>query len=98
MTEISYLINRLDRMQEELISEIFLPKMQAHIVESLKSGPKTQHEIAKVLPDFVTNHLTCYAFYRAWDNFEKAGVILPISHGRGHPRTWQLSILKEKEA
>jgi len=98
MTEIGYLINRLDRMHEELISEIFLPKMQAHIVESLRNGPKTQSDVMEPLPDFVTNHLTCIAFYRAWDNFEKAGVILPISHGRGHPRTWQLTIKEGSES
>jgi len=87
---------RFAQMEDELVRTFFLPKMQAHIVESLRLKDKTQQEVAKTLPDFIENPMTYHAFHVAWKQFEKAGVILPISHGKGHPRTWQLSILKKE--
>jgi hypothetical protein len=87
---------RFAQMEDELVRTFFLPKIQAHIVESLRLKDKTQQEVAKTLPDFTGNPMTYHAFHMAWTQFEKAGVILPISHGKGHPRTWELSILKKE--
>lgn len=84
----------LSALEEELVKAIFLEKMQAHIVESLRTKELTQREIMKALPDFMENRLHRNAFDMAWTEFEKAGVILPISHGHGHARTWQLSLVK----
>jgi len=86
---------RIIKLENELIRNLFLEKMQVHIVESLRYGPKTQREVMKPLPDWATNHLLYRAFYEAWEQFEKHGVIQPISHGRGHPRTWKLYLQKE---
>jgi len=87
---------RLNKMQDELIRTFFLEKMQVHIAQALRNGPKTQQEVAKTLPDFTQNPMVHHAFYAAWKQWEKLGVILPTSHGRGHPRTWELSVLKKE--
>jgi len=86
---------RINKLEGELVRSFFLEKMQIHIVESLRHGPKTQQEVMKPLPDWAKNHLLYRAFYEAWQAFEKSGVILPISHGRGHPRTWKLNLLED---
>jgi hypothetical protein len=90
------IVERLDKMQDELVRTFFLEKMQVHIAESLRNGPKTQQEVTKTLPDFTQNPMVHHAFYAAWKQWEKFGVILPTSHGRGHPRTWELSVLKKE--
>lgn len=86
---------RFNKIENELVRHFFLEKMQAYIIESLRHGPKTHQEIMKPLPAWETNHMLHSAFYDAWKAFEKAGVILPISHGRGYARTWELSLTKE---
>lgn len=88
---------RINKLEDELIRSFFLEKMQLHIVDSLRQGSKTQQEVMKPLPDWTSNHLRYRAFYEAWEGFEKSGVILPISHGRGHARTWKLSLIEEKK-
>jgi len=86
-------LERIDKIQNELIRTVFLEKVQVHIIESLKQRPnQTQQMVAKNLPDFSKNPMHYHAFYEAWKQFEKAGVIVPTSHGHGHPRTWQVSI------
>ena len=93
-----YLYRLLNQMMDELVREVFLPKLKAYIVSALETEPKTQQEIAKSLPEFTTNILTGKAFWTAWEEFEECGVIKPISHGRGHPRTWQLTIKEGSES
>jgi len=93
---IDTVFERLNKMQDELVRAFFVPRMQALIVEELRTKDKTQQEIAKKLPDFTKNPMLHHGFYEAWEGFEKAGVIVPISHGRGYPRTWQLSLKKEE--
>ena len=93
-TQVQSLRTDLSELKEELVEAIFLERMQVHIVEKLKSGAKTEREITKTLPDFLSNRLHRNAFDMAWKGFVKAGVLLPISHGRGHARTWELSLLK----
>ena len=95
-TQIQSLRTDFNCLRDELIRDIYLEKMQAHIVECLRHNPKTQQEIAKTLPDFTGNPLLYHAFHMAWKQFERSGVILPISHGRGHSRTWELSLLKKE--
>jgi hypothetical protein len=91
-TQILALRTDFNILRDELTRDIYLEKMQVHIVESLRSKAKTQQEIAKSLPNFTNNPMVFHAFYNAWEQLEKAGVILPISRGRGHPRWWQLSL------
>jgi hypothetical protein len=84
-------LEKIDKITAELIETFFLERMQFHIIESLKLSPKTQQMVAKNLPDFSKNSMTYHAFYEAWEKFEKSGVIVPTSHGRGHPRTWKVN-------
>ena len=91
------MFKRFAQMEDELVRTFFLAKMQAHIMESLRLKEKTQQEVAKTLPDFTGNPMTYHAFHMAWTQFEKSGMIVPISHGKGHPRTWELSIDALKE-
>lgn len=95
-TQIQSLRTELSELEEELVKAMFLERMQVHIAETLKSGAKTEREITKTLPDFLRNRLHRHAFDMAWKGFVKAGVLLPISHGRGHARTWKLSFLSVK--
>jgi hypothetical protein len=65
------------------------------ILQALKEKPnQTQRDVAeKILPkDFAKNQLIHHAFYDAWETLEKNSVITPESHGRGHARTWKISI------
>lgn len=90
---------RINGMHDELVRNLFLDKLIAFILERLKNGELTQQNIARDLPDFTKNTLIYHAFYDAWKQLEKNYVIIPISHGRGHPRTWKISIqLEEIEA
>jgi len=88
---------RLNKMQDELVRTFFLDKMLVGIEDFLRAGPKTQQDVVKTLPEFTKNPMVHHAFYAAWKQLEKAGVILPTSHGRGHPRTWELAFLKKEE-
>ena len=85
-------VNDLSALEKELVEAIFLERMQVHIVESLKKKNLTQREIMKT-SHFMEHRLHRDAFYMAWNGFEKAGVILPISQGRGHARTWRIGCL-----
>jgi len=96
-TQIQSLRTDFSIQRDELIRDIYLEKMQVHIAQSLRNGPKTQQEVAKTLPDFTQNPMVYHAFYAAWKQWTKFGVILPTSHGRGHPRTWELSVLKKED-
>jgi len=90
-------MEQLSKMRDELVRTFFLEKMQVHIAQSLRNGPRTQQEVAKTLPDFTQNPMVHHAFYAAWKQWEKFSVILPTSHGRGHARTWELSVLKKED-
>jgi hypothetical protein len=86
---------KLNSIQDELMRALFVPLVTEKILQALKEKPgQTQREIAeKILPkDFAKNQLIHHAFYDAWETLEKYSVIIPESHGRGHARTWKISI------
>jgi len=88
---------KLNSIQDELIRTFFIPLVTDKIINALKEKPsQTQREIAeKILPkDFAKNQLIHHAFYDAWKTLEKYSVIIPESHGRGHARTWKISIME----
>jgi len=90
---------RLNELQDELVRTLFLDHMKIAILEELKVKPnQTQRDIAqKLLPsDFTKNKLVHHAFSDAWQLLEKNYVIVAESHGKGHPRTWKISIQEEK--
>jgi len=96
-TQIQSLRTDFNCLRDELVRDIYLERIEGHISLSLRNGPKTQQEVAKTLPDFTQNPMVYHAFYLAWKQWEKLGIILPISHGRGRPRTWELNVLKKEE-
>ena len=93
-TQIRSLRTDYDCLRNELIRDIYLEKMLVHIVKALEVRAKTKREVEKDLPDFTKNPLTYHAFNLAWEQFAKSGVIVSTSQGKGHPRTWQLSLTK----
>jgi hypothetical protein len=84
--------DRIEKIQNDLIENLYTNSMVRFILEKLKGAELAQRQVAQGLPDFSRNPLTYLAFIRAWEKLEKEGVITPISHGRGRLRTWKLSI------
>jgi arginine deiminase len=83
---------RVEKIQNDLIENLYTNSMVRFIFEKLKGAELTERQVAQGLPDFSRNPLTHLAFIRAWEKLEREGVIIPISHGRGRLRTWKISI------
>lgn len=94
-TRIDTVFEQIRNIRDELIETFFLEKMQVHIIESLNRSPnQTLQMVAKDLPDFSKSPMIHHAFYEAWKQFEKSGVIVPTSHG---PRTSKNLATNHKE-
>jgi len=82
----------LNRLQDELQTLIFTPKVKGEILQSLKENPNaTQRDIAKKINPSNT-WILHIAFWHAWNELEKSGEIVGCGHGRGKLKTW---IVKE---
>jgi hypothetical protein len=88
--------DQINKLRDELVSEIFVPKMQAAIVEALRVRNLKEADVRKAC---VTDksELTWVGYWRAWQGYEKAHVVVPISQGKGRARLWHLSIRPETQ-
>lgn len=87
---------QLEKLREEVVNALLLNPIRERIISVLKSQPHLTQAQAmnKILKPFSEAPLSWHAFYKAWEQLEKTGVITAEHHGKGHARTW---ILTEKE-
>lgn len=83
----------LERLEEELQTLIFIPKMKKKILFFLKENPDSTEKAMKeilAMPE-LNIYLLWVSFYYAWKALMLERQIVGTSHGKGHSRTWRVS-------
>lgn len=84
---------------EDAILNILKPKAENAILDFLKVNP---HSKTGLINNFCGVHKHKFerrALYQAFEDLERRGRIIPVSHGPGHHRTWSIGDMENgKEA